>query len=391
MDAPVVIEARGVSKAFRVPDQRIDSLRERVTRPFTKVEWRMLHALRDVSFDVREGEFFGIVGRNGSGKSTLLKVLASIYASDAGTVRVAGRLAPFIELGVGFNPELAARENVTLNGVLMGLSQREARGRFDAVLDFAELHDFADLKLKNYSSGMLVRLAFAAMVQADPDIMLVDEVLAVGDAAFARKCQDVFQARRAAGRTVVLVTHDMSAVQSMCDRAMLLHDGERLFTGDPEQAALEYLRLNLAHLAPADRPHEHPDYNVDVEQAGLAGGTDTVEEGRPIRFDVRLRALRDVRTAQVRFQLRSERDVLVHEFWHDVREPVATGGHLAVRGEVENRLAPGRYRIDAWFRRDTDDGRVAVQGLKLLEFVVSGSSEQDGLVHVRSEVRVEAA
>ena len=178
-----------------------------------------------MSFDVRDGEFFGIVGQNGSGKSTLLKLMASIYRADAGRIRMAGRLAPFIELGVGFNQELTARENVVLNGVLMGLSKTEARRRFDAVLEFAELEDFAELKLKNYSSGMLVRLAFAVMVQADADIMLIDEVLAVGDVAFAHKCMEVFHARREAGKTVVLVSHDMGAVQSLCHRAMLMEHG----------------------------------------------------------------------------------------------------------------------------------------------------------------------
>ncbi len=191
------------------------------------------------------GEFFGIVGQNGSGKSTLLKVLASIYRADAGRIRMAGRLAPFIELGVGFNHELTARENVVLNGVLMGLSKTEARRRFDAVLEFAELEDFAELKLKNYSSGMLVRLAFAVMVQADADIMLIDEVLAVGDVAFAQKCMEVFHERREAGKTVVLVTHDMGAVQSLCHRAMLMEHGRVTYIGDPEETAMRYYRLNF--------------------------------------------------------------------------------------------------------------------------------------------------
>src|SRR5215216_4828073 len=192
-DRPVVIEVRGLDKSFRIPEHRIDSLKERATHPFTRVEYREHRALRGVSFDVHEGEFFGIVGRNGSGKSTLLKIMSSIYRADAGRIRIAGRLAPFIELGVGFNPELTSRENVVLNGVMMGLGRREAQRRLDAVLDFAELRGFADLKLKNYSSGMMVRLAFAVMVEADADIMLVDEVLAVGDAAFAQKCMDVFR------------------------------------------------------------------------------------------------------------------------------------------------------------------------------------------------------
>src|SRR5436190_13119509 len=178
---PVVIEARGVHKTFRIPEHRVDTIKERAIHPLTRIEHRELHALRDVSFDVHKGEFFGIVGRNGSGKSTLLKIMASIYRADRGRIRMAGSLAPFIELGVGFNPELTSRDNVILNGVLMGLSRQEAARRLGRVLEFAELEQFADLKLKNYSSGMMVRLAFSVMVQADADIMLIDEVLAVGD------------------------------------------------------------------------------------------------------------------------------------------------------------------------------------------------------------------
>src|SRR3954451_6874081 len=225
-DGPVVIEARGIRKSFRIPEHRIDSLKERVAHPLTRIEYREHRALRDVSFDIHDGEFFGIVGRNGSGKSTLLKILASIYRADAGRVRMAGRVAPFIELGVGLNPELTAWENGVLNGVLMGLTRREAQRRLASVIEFAELEEFADLKLKNYSSGMMVRFAFAVMVQADADVMLIDEVLAVGDASFAQKCMDVFHERKAAGKTIVLVTHDMATVQSMCHRAMLIEGGE---------------------------------------------------------------------------------------------------------------------------------------------------------------------
>src|SRR5215212_4522017 len=269
-DGPVVIEVRGVEKSFRIPEHRIDSLKERAAHPLARAEYREQRALRDVSFDVHQGEFFGIVGRNGSGKSTLLKIMSSIYRADAGRVRMAGRLAPFIELGVGFNPELSSRENVVLNAVMMGLSRRDAQRRLDSVLDFAELRDFADLKLKNYSSGMLVRLAFAVMVEADADIMLVDEVLAVGDASFAQKCMDVFREKRRAGKTLVLVTHDMATVQGFCDRAMLIHDGELRYIGDPEEAALRYYRLNFGgtHGAHAG-PGGVPDVNVRVADARL--------------------------------------------------------------------------------------------------------------------------
>ena len=231
--APVAIEVRDLDKTFRIPTHRIDSFKERAVHPLRPMDYRELRALQRVSFDVRQGEFFGIAGRNGSGKSTLLKILASIYRADAGSIRMAGRVAPFIELGVGFNANLTARENIVLNGVMMGLSKREARRRVDAVLDFAELREFVDLKLKNYSSGMMVRLAFSVMIQAEADILLIDEVLAVGDAAFAQKCADVFHNMRDAGRTIVLVSHDMRSIEAYCHRAMLLHDGEIVHMGDP--------------------------------------------------------------------------------------------------------------------------------------------------------------
>ena len=183
---------------------------------------------------------------------------------------MAGRVAPFIELGVGMNPELTAWENGVLNGVLMGLTRREAQQRLPAMIEFAELEEFADLKLKNYSSGMMVRFAFAVMVQADADIMLIDEVLAVGDASFAQKCMDVFHERREAGRTVVLVTHDMGLVQSMCHRALLLDEGEIKYLGDPDATALRYYRLNFA--GPPRQPGEREptiDFNARVLRAAL--------------------------------------------------------------------------------------------------------------------------
>ncbi|HEX5781383.1 MAG TPA: ABC transporter ATP-binding protein, partial [Solirubrobacteraceae bacterium] len=201
--------------------------------------------LHDVSFEVHRGEFFGIVGRNGSGKSTLLKCLAGIYALDEGAIYVDGRLSTFIELGVGFNMDLPARDNVLINATLLGLSPREAARRFERVIDFAELWPFVDLKLKNYSSGMLVRLAFAVMIQVDADILLIDEVLAVGDAAFQQKCYEEFARIRESGATVLLVTHDMGAVQRFCDRAILLERGELIESGDPQRVGNRYLEVNF--------------------------------------------------------------------------------------------------------------------------------------------------
>jgi ABC-type polysaccharide/polyol phosphate transport system ATPase subunit len=244
-DRPVAVTVDGLAKTFRIPHQQASTLKERVLHPFRSSSYDALEALEDVSLEVRRGEFFGIVGRNGSGKSTLLKCLAGIYEPTRGDVDVQGRLATFIELGVGFNPELAARDNVIINATMLGLSRREAAERFDEILAFAELEEFVDLKLKNYSSGMHVRLAFATAVQVDADVLVVDEVLAVGDAAFQQKCYEQFQRLKDEGRTILFVTHDMSAVERFCDRAMLLERGRIVRVGDPEAIGREYHELNF--------------------------------------------------------------------------------------------------------------------------------------------------
>jgi ABC-type polysaccharide/polyol phosphate transport system ATPase subunit len=393
--APVVIEVRHLEKTFRIPSHRVDSFKERAVHPFTRAEYRELHALRNVSFDVRRGEFFGIVGRNGSGKSTLLKILASIYKADAGTIRMAGRLAPFIELGVGFNPELSARENVVLNGVMMGLSQREARRRLDAVLEFGELEEFVDLKLKNYSSGMQVRLAFSLMIQSDADILMIDEVLAVGDAAFQQKCADVFQDMRDKGRTIVLVTHQMGAVQRHCHRAMLLQDGELLYIGDPEEAGRRYFRLNFAGAGDAGADGAVPDLHARLSDAWLENADGervaNVEVGQPIRLRAVVEARTDLLNPSFKFEC-SGKGVQVFGFTEtltlDADQPdrLEAGQKTEISGTIENRLAPGRYAIHCWVLRERNPGDLAAQPMKLLDFVVFGADETPGIVSVRADV-----
>jgi ABC-type polysaccharide/polyol phosphate transport system ATPase subunit len=238
-----------LSKTFEKPEEITHTLKERALHPLRRTRHERFQALTGISFAVRKGEFFGIVGRNGSGKSTLLKCLAGIYAADQGRIWVDGRLSTFIELGVGFNPDLAALDNVVLNGIMLGLSPREARARYERVIEFAELKEFEDLKLKNYSSGMHVRLAFSVAIQVEADILLIDEVLAVGDAAFQQKCFDVFNEMRDAGRTIVFVTHDMSAVNRFCHRALLLERGRAVMLGEPDKVADRYLAVNFDHTA----------------------------------------------------------------------------------------------------------------------------------------------
>src|SRR4051794_2878928 len=239
------IEVEGLEKTFRIPKHQVQTLKERALHPFRRTEYDELRVLRGVGFTIPQGEFFGIVGRNGSGKSTLLKCMAGIYKADVGSIKVAGRMSPFIELGVGFNPDLTARDNVVINAVMMGLTPAEAKDRFDDIIAFAELEQFVDMKLKNYSSGMQVRLAFAVMVQSGANILLIDEVLAVGDAAFQQRCLDEFQRLRDEGRTIVLVTHDMTMVERFCHRALLLTDGDIEMIGDPHEVGRRYIERNF--------------------------------------------------------------------------------------------------------------------------------------------------
>jgi ABC-type polysaccharide/polyol phosphate transport system ATPase subunit/ABC-type polysaccharide/polyol phosphate export permease len=236
----VAVSASSVSKTFRLPHEKYTTAKHRVLHPLAHRSYEVLDALHDVSFDVLRGETFAIVGRNGSGKSTLLKCLSRIYRVDGGEISVRGRVAPFIELGVGFNSELTARDNAVANAVLFGLTPAQARARFDEIIAFAELEPFVDLKLKNFSSGMTVRLAFAVTTQVDADVLLFDEVLKVGDASFEAKCLDYFDRLKEEGRTVLLVTHDMEAVERHCDRAMLLDRGRVVETGGPEEIARAY-------------------------------------------------------------------------------------------------------------------------------------------------------
>ena len=239
------IKSEGVWKTFRLPHDRPFTLKQRMLHPRQSRQASQLHALRDVSFAVDEGEFFGIIGRNGSGKSTMLKCLAGIYQPDQGRLATAGRVSPFIELGVGFNPELTALDNVVVNAALLGMPREEAIARFPAIIEFAELERFVDLKLKNYSSGMQVRLGFASMIQAEADVYLVDEVLAVGDARFQEKCFDTFRRLKKEGRTVVFVTHDLASVERFCDRVLLLEQGEVVADGEPHDVIMGYRQRDL--------------------------------------------------------------------------------------------------------------------------------------------------
>ena len=242
----VAISVNNIVKSFRIPLEGSSGIKQKLINQIKgRRGYRDFTPLNDVSFEIKKGDFFGIVGRNGSGKSTLLKTIAGIYSPNSGSVQVNGTLVPFIELGVGFNPELTGRENVFLNGALLGFSRTEIDSMYEDIVDFAELHDFMDERLKNYSSGMQVRLAFSIAIKAEGDILLLDEVLAVGDAAFQQKCTDYFEEIKNSDRTVVLVTHSMESVERFCNKAVLIEDGLVKVLGSPDEVAKQYTLDNL--------------------------------------------------------------------------------------------------------------------------------------------------
>ncbi len=394
---PIVVQS--VSKTFRVPEERTHTLKERALHPLRRTRHETFKALRDISFDVRPGEFFGIAGRNGSGKSTLLKCLAGIYGVDSGRIWMHGRLSPFIELGVGFNQDLAARDNVVLNGIMMGLSPREARARYDAVIDFAELREFEELKLKNYSSGMHVRLAFSVAIQVDADILLVDEVLAVGDAAFAQKCFDVFNRMRDEGRTIVFVTHDMSTLNRFCHRAMLLERGSMIHIGEPHEVADRYLEINFGRdpqAAAAADEERGGDGEARIVEAWVEDEHGERQASLPQGRQITLRALVnfavDVEDPVASVYVLNEDHVAVVVATTDRERErsgrFAAGEEVLFSFSFDNVLAPGRYNpLFTLAHRGT--------GLDLMDrfegafsFIVTGPEAMGGLVDVPVEMSV---
>jgi len=360
--------------------------------PLIRERYQRLEVFTGIDFTVAKGEFFGIVGRNGSGKSTLLKVIAGIYPADAGRVEIHGRLAPVLDLGVGFNPDLPTRDNAVINGVMLGLSSRQARARTDAILDFAELHEFAEMRLKNLSSGMKVRLAFASMLQTDPDVMLIDEVLAVGDKAFQEKCAESMAERRRRGKTVVLVTHAMPAVERLCDRAMLLEDGLIEQIGDPGTVAARYLEVNLEHTelageSPADEEAEQGSLGfVHIASASLVDGagqrraTATPEE--PLELAATLEVTRPIEGAALQIEICNDRG---GRMFMPPPMPIldAEGSRLragdqpTLRLEIENRFLPGSYTARlSILRTSRHRGELPASRPVEVPFVVSGSTRR---------------
>jgi len=396
----VVVE--GVSKQFEIPHEVSHTLKERALHPFRRPQKHILEALQDVSFSVEEGEFFGVVGRNGSGKSTLLKCMAGIYRADRGTIGIAGRLSTFIELGVGFNPDLEALDNIVLNGVMLGLSPREARRRADSVIDFAGLGEFTDLKLKNYSSGMLVRLAFSVMIQVDADVLLIDEVLAVGDAAFQQKCFDEFNRIRDEGRTVLLVTHAMSAVERFCDRAMLLERGRVVDIGEPHRIANEYLDVNFQQEKTSEEkreaePDRFGDQRAEIVEAWFEDEhgmrTSQLHSGKRCAFAARVHFNEAIDDPLFGFVLQnSQKTTVFQASTLDERRETGrygAGNDVEFRIAFDNVFAPDRYFATPAVARG--GGMIAWidRRERFSSVVVTGTRDTDAVVDIPFQIEIE--
>jgi ABC-type polysaccharide/polyol phosphate transport system ATPase subunit len=395
----VAIQVRGLHKEFEIPMARPRGAgRSRMRGMFSRTPHRTLHALDDVSFEIRRGEFFGIVGRNGSGKSTLLKVIAGIYGADAGVVRTAGRVAPIIDLGVGFHPELTARDNVELNGVMLGLTPQQVTERFDDIIAMAELGGFADLKLRNYSTGMRMRLAFSILAEVEADILLIDEVLAVGDDAFRRRCEEVFDRLIANGTTIVLIAHQMSRIQRLCDRAMVLEGGRIDHIGDPGEVARRYVEINIEHGAAPANAGEH----VARETARIAdlwfenGSGERVHavlQNADLTIHAEIEAVEDLDHARFRFEIRNrDRGRIFATRAHPLKDgdqALAAGERVHVEAAIENRMAPGSYTITAAVSRQDGARRARASDARTAAFAVVGQDRLGGgILALDHEMRV---
>jgi ABC-type polysaccharide/polyol phosphate transport system ATPase subunit len=390
-----------VSKTFRLPHQQYHTLKERALHPFRRTTFDELHAVDNVSLEIAEGEFFGIVGRNGSGKSTLLKCLAGIYEIDTGEIGIRGRLSPFIELGVCFNPDLAARDNAIINAIMLGLTRTQAYERFDRIIEFAELEQFIDLKLKNYSSGMQVRLAFSTAIQVDADILLMDEVLAVGDASFQRKCFDEFARLKAAGRTIVLVTHDMGSVERFCDRAMLLERGRMIDIGEPESIARQYNDLNFK-VARREQAHAGVVAAPAPAIAKIASARFESDDGVPIvsmaqgePCVVQMEVLFEAEAHNPVFAVALRNEFGVTGFAAHSELQYGDSGHFragqlaTIRLRFDNWLAPGRYGLIVTVTADGPAAEIYDRRDDLASIIVFASETAGGIVDLPHTFEVE--
>jgi ABC-2 type transport system ATP-binding protein len=416
----IAIRAENLSKQYRIGGSHAryrtfrDAIVEAATAPLKR--WQAHHppasrvpahpnsqkvwALRDVSFALPRGEVLGVIGRNGAGKSTLLKLIAGIYPIDSGRIMAGGRVAPLIELGVGFRPDLPARPNIMLNGVMMGLSAAEARRRTDEIIEFAELEEFTELKLKNYSSGMRGRLGFSVMSHVDADVLLIDEILSVGDKSFRDKCGDVIADMREQGKTVVLVSHEMGSINRHCDRALLLHDHRIQRIGEPEEVANSYLAVNAKKRWSAEARRDGAGDAAEVialEFAGRAGANEpTLPSRSPIEVEALIELRQPLRSPRVHFAIIDAGGRPLFLVPPQPLEPDLdqVSGRFRVSATIENRLATGRFAIMCRVGEpeiEGEEGEALRSAGRWLTFAIKGPDEPGSVVSVDSEINVEPA
>jgi ABC-type polysaccharide/polyol phosphate transport system ATPase subunit/glycosyltransferase involved in cell wall biosynthesis len=392
------IQVDGLYKSFKVPLRANQTIGTRIRHPRQRHGYRMLPVLKDISFEIAQGEFFGIIGRNGSGKSTLLKLLASIYRVDRGRILVGGQIVPIIELGLGFHPELAARDNLVIQGVMMGLTRKQAESRFEQAMSFAGLEGFESMKLRNYSSGMKVRLAFAIMVEVDGDVMMIDEVLAVGDSAFQRKSYEIFRSYKERNKTVILVSHSMPSIQELCDRVLLLEGGRIEQIGDPDACARRYAELAIAGKPSRDQQFTdvfHPVEIADLWIGTLQGDTSpVVPPSEPIRLHAVIETKEEVENASFRLEIRNENRARIFSppgTRLNGGERISAGERLHIEVTIENRLTPDLYFLScAINRRDESGNEKAMSDPKSIEFSIPGNRYRgQGLLRLEHTVTLE--
>lgn len=387
----VALKVDHVEKYFKLPTEHSSEIKQVFINWTRGIKgYKKQKVLKGISFTVNKGDFFGIVGRNGSGKSTLLKVISGIYPPNNGKVEINGTLIPFIELGVGFNPELTGRENVYLNGAMLGFSEKQIDAMYDDIVDFAELWDFMDQKLKNYSSGMQVRLAFSVAIKAHGDILVLDEVLAVGDEAFQKKCNDYFFDAKRNGKTIILVTHDMGAVRQFCNRAIFINNGKIEAEGDPNMVANKYSGLFRKEYIEKLKKEtgktekelridsnsgiELDDIKIKQKQSDKWRSVKLIDFRKPYEISLKLRSKKRWSNVVVRAQIVDKSGKIIHIFTTRQYGVLPLGKAVSISYKSENVLSNGDYAVNVLVHND-EKGSSYEELLKVdeaLKFTVVG-------------------
>jgi ABC-2 type transport system ATP-binding protein len=389
------IKVESASKTFKLPHEKQSSIKSMVVNIFRRNKgYELQSALRDVSFEVKKGEFFGIIGKNGSGKSTLLKMLAGIYVPTKGEITVNGKLTPFIELGVGFNPELTGRENVYLNGALLGFSRKEMQKMYKDIVDFAELKRFMDQKLKNYSSGMQVRLAFSIAIRAKADILLIDEVLAVGDTAFQQKCYDYFRRLKKNETTVVFVSHDRGAIENFCNRCILINDGELIEEGQPSEVLQKYNELTLEQIAGAEKISERPGGPKGNHAMVITSSEIEVKKLSPndnIKISVNMKAYKDCENPVYGIVIKKSDGEPVFTTNTKVKKiitgEVKRGDRVKIQYQIDNIFGNGSYTVSPAIANEDTNVFFDWQD-DAIEFFVAGWENPHTEIHPRHIIKL---